>query len=80
MFSVDRHLDSYSYQDFKNRRKWLFRKYKGNDSSGRLRITDDTAKLQRYNMWGYLIPKYDRQPIDNEYQYYRGFGQGRPSL
>ena len=32
---------------------------------------------QPVNDWGYSIPKYDEQPIDNEYQFYAGYG-GRP--
>ena len=32
---------------------------------------------QPVNDWGYSIPKYDQQPIDNEYQFYAGYG-GRP--
>lgn len=75
MFTVDKHLDSYSWKDFKNRKKWLYRKYKG--TAFRFNA-DDTIRLSTLNSGGYSIDKYPKQPIDNEYQYYRGFG-GRPA-
>lgn len=76
MFSVDRHLDSYSYKDFKNRKYWLYRKYKG---TGFKFNADDSVRLSTLNSGGYSIDKYPAQPIDNERQFYNPGYVGRPA-
>ena len=63
MSTVDRHLDSYSWNDFKKRKYWLRQRMLG----------DDSLRLRKYNQAGYKIYKYPGQPIDNEYQFYAPF-------
>lgn len=41
-------------------------------------IEDDRYALEHVNSNGYEIPKYERQPIDNEYQFYSQSHLGRP--
>ena len=65
------------YNRFYNRRK-RYRKgrfgYEDDDDE-----EDDTRRLSRLDEYGYEIPHYADQPIDNERQFYSQYHIGRPS-
>lgn len=62
------------YNRFYNRRKRFRRRIIGEEED-----YDDTTRLSRLDEYGYEIPRFSDQPIDNERQFYSQYHIGRPS-